>query len=370
MTDSCFEAMTKAKNQYESGNFRGAVDTLESYLKTDPHNTEPRLYLAKLCAQNDNVDYAVLQLDIILDLQPENVEARKALVTLVKVKKRNNDETLKHFEYLEEHCPDDADIMNSFAIFCKMQLTDFERAASLYEKAIALKPDDASYRINYAILLVKDLKDYVKGKEQLEIGIKLDPNNYQAQTAYAKLMKKKFDSDGNLKKGLFSFLRKKQRWVAIGFLFCFFRLGMVKNVGKRTVFNKRIIYCVFLSLFMPELKMPSTYVEMKEGELEYDGGGDGIPWWGQVLIVAGCVGAFATAFTLGMKYGGNNTIAPEPSLGTYGTEGNPIVYRDKVDGDLVEYLLGGVDQTSRLELGNGLCKYTRLNKSCFVQYPI
>ena len=48
MSDPEYEAMSKAKRQWQSGNPQGAVDTLEAYLVTDPHNTKPRLLLAEI----------------------------------------------------------------------------------------------------------------------------------------------------------------------------------------------------------------------------------------------------------------------------------------------------------------------------------
>lgn len=208
MTDAEFESLTKAKNQADSGNVEGACKTLEAYLATDPHNTNVRLELAKICATHKRNDYALLQLDIILDLEPDNVEARKALITMLKVKRKFNEETHEHYEYLAKICPDDAELFNSYAIFCKMQLADFNKAAENYEKAIAINPNNATYRLNYAILLVNDLKRYEDGRAQMEKAVELEPNNQRAKDALQRLIDKKF-SDGKPKKGLFSFFKKK-----------------------------------------------------------------------------------------------------------------------------------------------------------------
>ena len=115
-------------------------------------------------------------------------------------------ESKELFDYLIEHCPDDADIFNSYAIFSKMQLTDFHKAAELYERAIEIDPNVSEYHLNYSILLVNDLKDYEKGRRELERAIELDPYNIRAKDALDRLIKKKF-KDGKPKKGLFS--RKK-----------------------------------------------------------------------------------------------------------------------------------------------------------------
>ena len=75
-----------------------------------------------------------------------------------------------------------------------------------YEKAIALDPKKPEYHQNYSVLLLNDLRDYEKAKRELEILLKLDPENEKARKNYDLLMKKKFDSNGNVKKK--SFLRR------------------------------------------------------------------------------------------------------------------------------------------------------------------
>ena len=203
MTDAEYEAISKAKRQRDSGNPKGALDTLEAYLLNDPYNSKVRMLVSQIAFSCKMDQYGLLQLDAIIDYDPENIEARKALVTVLKKNKRNNKECKELFEYLVEHCPEDADVLNSYGIFCKMQLLDFDRAAELYEKAIALEPKNPDYHLNYAILLVNDKKDYVKGREELEKVVELDPYNVRAKDALDRLIKKKF-RDGKPKKGLFS----------------------------------------------------------------------------------------------------------------------------------------------------------------------
>ena len=206
MADPEYEAISKAKRQRDSGNPKGALDTLEAYLLNDPYNAKVRMLVSQIAFSCGMEQYGLLQLDAIIDFDPENIEARKALVTILKKKKRNNKESKEIYEYLIEHCPEDHAVFNSYAVFCKMQLVDFKRAAELYEKAISLDPNISEYHLNYSILLVNDLKDYEKGRKELERAIELDPYNTRAKDALQRLIKKKF-RDGKAKKGLFS--RKK-----------------------------------------------------------------------------------------------------------------------------------------------------------------
>ena len=203
MADAEYEAISKAKRQRDSGNPTGALDTLEKYLLNDPYNAKVRMLVSQIAFSCGLDQYGLIQLDAIIDFDPDNIEARKALVTILKKNKRNNKETKELYDYLIEHCPDDGAVFNSYAIFCKMQLTDFKRSAELYEKAIELEPGNAEYHLNYSILLVNDLKDYVKGREELERTVELDPYNLRAKDALDRLIKKKFKGD-RPKKGLFS----------------------------------------------------------------------------------------------------------------------------------------------------------------------
>jgi len=203
MADPAYEAISKAKRQVESGNPMGAEKTLEDYLTKDPHNTEPRLYLAQILVNNLNdKQTALMQLEIILDLEPENMKALKAMVLMLRVDKKKKKEADEVYRRLTSYFPNDVDLMSSYAIFLKSQMLDYDAAIALYEKALSIDPRRSDIHYNYAIILVKEKKDYVAAREHLEEAIRLDPGNHNAQKGLDILMKKKF-KDGKEKKGLF-----------------------------------------------------------------------------------------------------------------------------------------------------------------------
>jgi tetratricopeptide (TPR) repeat protein len=200
MKDPAYEAMSKAKRQAESGNAKGAVDTLETYLATDPHNTKARLQLARTAAYDlKDKQYCLMQLDIIIDLEPDNTDALKAAVTVLMKDKKNNVKTNGYYEKLLELCPD-AQLYNAYAVFLRMQKLDFKKSAEFYEKAIKAAPGKPEYHQNYAVLLLNDIKDYEKAKTELETVLELDPGNQPAKKNYDLLLKKKFDKNGVLKR--------------------------------------------------------------------------------------------------------------------------------------------------------------------------
>ncbi len=209
MNCSAEDAMKKAHNQSDSNNNSGAIDTLEAYLETDPHNVEVRMYLAQIAykAQMDN--YAIMQLKIVLDLDPDYIDARKALVTIYKNNKKTIREAEEQFRFLLEKYPDDPDLNNSYAIFCRMQLLNNKMSEEYYLKAISIDPKNSKYHMNYAILLINDLKKYDEGRAELEESIRLDPSNTRAKDALDKLMRKKYKNELP-KEGYFSFLKKKK----------------------------------------------------------------------------------------------------------------------------------------------------------------
>ena len=202
------DAMKKARNQASSNNSSGAIETLEAYLVNDPHNIEVRMLLANIAFNAVMHNYAIMQLKIITDLDPDNEDARRALLTIYKNDKKTVREASEQFQYLLDKHPDDADLLNSYAIFCRLQLLDNKRSEEYYLKAIELQPDRSEFHLNYAILLVNDLKKYSEARAHLERALELDPNNTKARTALDKLLKKKFPKDVE-KKGFFSFLKRR-----------------------------------------------------------------------------------------------------------------------------------------------------------------
>ncbi len=207
-SDPAYDACSKAKRQYDSGNIQGAVDTLEDYLKTDPHNCKVRLQLAQHIIYGlKNKEYGMMQLDVILDLDPDYIDALKAQISILAEDKKNNKVTNEKFQRLLELDPS-SDMYNTYARFLRNQMVDFPKAAEYYEKAIAINPNRYEYHQNYSALLLNDIKDYEKAKQELEILMELKPGDYKVKQNYDRLMREKFDKNGNVKKSRFGFLKR------------------------------------------------------------------------------------------------------------------------------------------------------------------
>ena len=150
----------------------------------------------------------MMQLDVILDLEPDNVDALKAAVTVLSKHKKYNKETDEKFQRILELEPS-AEMYNQYARFLRHQITDFNRAREYYEKAIAMDPKNYDYHLNYTVLLLNDVKDYAKAKSELEYLMSVKPGDMNLRKNYDKLMREKFDRDGNLKrKGIMGKLKR------------------------------------------------------------------------------------------------------------------------------------------------------------------
>ena len=205
--DPEYEATSRAKRQYESGNPKGAVETLEEYLKTDPHNCKVRLQLANYILYGlEDFDYGMMQIDIILDIDPTYVDALLAQVAVTSKYKKYNKDTNEKFIKIVEMKPT-AEVYNEYARFLRNQMLDFKKSGEYYEKAIALEPNRYEFHQNYAALLLSDLKDYQKAKEELEILMELKPGDANIKKNYDRLLKYKFDKNGKPKKERLGFLR-------------------------------------------------------------------------------------------------------------------------------------------------------------------
>ena len=152
-------------------------------------------------------EYGLMQLDVILDIDPGYEDALLARVAVTSKYKKYNDETNEKFLKIIEF-KQTGDIYNAYARFLRNQMLDFKKSQEYYEKAIALEPNRYEFHQNYAALLLNDIKDYGKAKEELEALMKLKPGDRKVKDNYDRLIREKFDKNGNPKKARLRFLRR------------------------------------------------------------------------------------------------------------------------------------------------------------------
>lgn len=210
MSDPVFETVSKAKRQEESGNPKAAAETLEKFLSENPLSIPPRMELARLYIYRlGDREFGITQLDVILDMDPDNIDALKAATTVMMSDKKYRFRVDKDYTRLvglvaARNDPKEfAQVCAAYAVFLRRQMVDFPKSGEYYEKAIAAVPDAYEYHQDYAVLLLNDLKDYPKAKTELEEVLRLKPNSISARKNYDLLMKTKYDKDGNLKKPSF-----------------------------------------------------------------------------------------------------------------------------------------------------------------------
>ena len=210
MSDPVFETVSKAKRQEESGNPKAAAETLEKFLSENPLSIPPRMELARLYIYRlGDREFGITQLDVILDMDPDNIDALKAATTVMMSDKKYRFRVDEDYSRLvglvaARNDPKEfAQVCAAYAVFLRRQMVDFPKSGEYYEKAIAAVPDAYEYHQDYAVLLLNDLKDYPKAKTELEEVLRLKPNSISARKNYDLLMKTKYDKDGNLKKPTF-----------------------------------------------------------------------------------------------------------------------------------------------------------------------
>lgn len=202
MADPGFDARRKAENQRGSGNIQGAVDTLLARLEEDPLDHRSRMLLANILIKDmDKADDGLRHLDAIIASDPDFDDARKALVTVLKKKKKYNDETSEHFDYLLRKYPNDPDLLHSYGIFCREQLLDFDKAEECFRKCVQLKPNSEMYRLSLASLLINDFRNYDEGRVHLEKANEINPGNPKTTAALKRLSKKKYSGNKGPRKG-------------------------------------------------------------------------------------------------------------------------------------------------------------------------
>lgn len=202
MSDPGYEARRKAENQRSSGNLEGAVATLTSRLEAEPLDHRSRMLLANILIKDmDRADDGLRHLDAIVASDPDFDDARKALVTVLKSRKKYNSETAEHFVYLLAKYPDDSDLLHSYGKFCREQLLDFAKAEECFRRCVALRPDSEMYRLSLASLLINDLRNYDEGRIQLMKADEINPGNPKTAAALKRLSKRKYSGDKGPRRG-------------------------------------------------------------------------------------------------------------------------------------------------------------------------
>lgn len=204
--DPAFDAVTRARNKADGGNPRGAAEILEQYLMTDPHNTAVRIELARITAYHlGDKRGAEFQLDIVLDMEPDNTDALKASVTVRQADRAQQKLVDAQFNRLigisegRDDRREAASVYSAYAVFLRKTAKDYAKAAEMYEKAISADPDRYEFHQDYAVLLLNEFRDYVKARHELEEVLRLKPRHLDAKRNLDRLIATKFDADGNVR---------------------------------------------------------------------------------------------------------------------------------------------------------------------------
>ena len=115
-------------------------------------------------------EIAVVLLEQILKIEPDNLDSLQLLGTSYHALKRYQD-AKKCFERSYDIDPNDAETINNIAV-CYSAECDFEKSIDLLKKAISLKPDSPALYANLG-LQYRHIEDYAKAIECYESSLKL-----------------------------------------------------------------------------------------------------------------------------------------------------------------------------------------------------
>lgn len=153
-----------------------AVQMLKEQIKQEPKNVSLRLQLGHFYSILNQLDDAKKELNVALELQPKNDEARLILArVLIMMQKQKDAMSLLH-EIKDPEWKDDAKIAEGALYFQKGDVAASEKAFLDAKKA---DPKNADVFINLGAI-AKLKKDYKKAEEYYKTAVKLDSANIMA----------------------------------------------------------------------------------------------------------------------------------------------------------------------------------------------
>lgn len=153
-----------------------AVQMLKDQIKQDPKNVSLRIQLGHFYSILNQLDDARKELNIALDLQSANDEARLILARVLIMQQKQKDALSLLNEIKDPAWKDDAKITEGTLYFQKGNVDASEKAFLEAKKA---DPKNSDVYINLGGI-AKLKKDYKKAEEYFKTAVKLDSSNVMA----------------------------------------------------------------------------------------------------------------------------------------------------------------------------------------------
>ncbi len=151
---------------------------LERWHKEQPDNPQSFYVEGELHDCEGVSEQAVLSYKRVLQLDPEHDEARMKL-TAALAERRAFDEMLPHLEYLQQHQPDDLQVLVRLAA-CHAFLGRQEAAIQLLDDVLARRPDFAPALAERGKLALEN-GDYTAAEQWLREAVEGNPGDHQSR---------------------------------------------------------------------------------------------------------------------------------------------------------------------------------------------
>jgi Tfp pilus assembly protein PilF len=147
--NEALQKFSKAVSQAQNGNLSDALKLFKSVLEVIPEHIDARRNLAKVYLELGNIEQAEKQLEICIQINPQDCWSYIMLGNIYTKHERDLNIAEFYYECGLEHHPDDGMLLNNYANLM-MEKGNFGKAEQLFKKTLDLRP---VYQILTSVLL-------------------------------------------------------------------------------------------------------------------------------------------------------------------------------------------------------------------------
>lgn len=185
---------------FDSGKYREAMIEFSNAVKIDPSYARAHYRLAETYLRLQQSDRASSELALVVELQPDNFQARMEMTNLLILGRNFSDAQQQTFQ-LEQSRPNDPAVHSLISSLYAGQ-GNIQGAIEEMQKAVALDPSRWQSRLSLAMLQLQN-NDSASAEANLKKVTELNPQSAQAQM----LLGDYYESRGNMNEAAQSFQR-------------------------------------------------------------------------------------------------------------------------------------------------------------------
>lgn len=194
--DELKEAETEAKNLYDEGRYKDAIEYLTALLKKDPKNPVYWNQLGSVYAQLNSFDNAIISYKNAIKYDPKNIKSMYNL-GLIYSEKGSKKEAKKVIEDALKISPKNP-LLQAALGNVLIDEENYDKAQKVYEQIVTVKPDFDIGHFNLGVINYqkRDLKTAQKNYEDV---LKINPDDMEAKQNLAAIYILNSDFDNAIK---------------------------------------------------------------------------------------------------------------------------------------------------------------------------